>query len=39
MNPMYDHALHGNGPALQPPHDYYFLPRRAEQTEDQEDEE
>lgn len=25
--------------ALEPPDDYYFLPRGAEQTEDQEDEE
>ena len=39
MNPMYDLALDGYGPALEPPGDYYFLPRGAEQTEDQEDEE
>lgn len=39
MNPMYDLALDGYGPALEPPDDYYFLQRGAEQTEDQEDEE
>ena len=39
MNPMYDLSLDGYGPALEPPDDYYFLPRGAEQTEDQEDEE
>lgn len=39
MNPMYDLALDSYGPALEPPDDYYFLPRWAEQTEDQEDEE
>lgn len=39
MNPMYDLSLDGYGPALEPPDDYYFLPRGAEQTEDQDDEE
>lgn len=39
MNPMYDLALDGFVPALEPPDDYYFLQRGAEQTEDQEDEE
>ncbi len=27
MNPMYDLSLDGYGPALEPPDDYYFLPR------------
>lgn len=30
MNPMYDLALDGYGPPLEPPDDYYFLPRDAE---------
>lgn len=37
MNPMYDIALDGYGPTLEPPDDYYFLPREAEQNEDMED--
>lgn len=39
MNPMYDLALDGYGPPLEPPDDYYFLPQEEEQTEGQEDEE
>lgn len=39
MNQMYDLALDGYGRHLSRPDDYYFLPRGAEQTEDQEDEE
>lgn len=31
MNPMYDLALDSYGPPLEPPDDYYFLPRDAEQ--------
>lgn len=31
MNPMYDLALDGYGPPLEPPDDYYFLPRGEEQ--------
>jgi len=30
MNPMYNLALDGYGPPLEPPDDYYFLPRDAE---------
>lgn len=35
MNPMYDLALDGYGPPLEPPDNYYFLPR--EQEAEQED--
>ena len=44
MNPMYDLALDGYGPPLEPPDGYYFLPnaQMAEQAEreaaEQEDE-
>lgn len=37
--PASETHLDGYGPALEPPDDYYFLPRGTEQTEDQEDEE
>lgn len=30
MNPMYDTALDAYGPPLEPPDDYYFLPRSRE---------
>ena len=39
MNEMYSLDFDRYGPPLEPPDDYYFLPRGAEQTEDQEDEE
>lgn len=39
MNPMYDVALDGYAPALEPPDDYYFLPRWAEPDEEMEDDE
>ena len=35
MNPMYDLALDGYGPALEPPDDYYFADRE-ESAEDDE---
>lgn len=38
MTEMYDVALDGYGPPLEPPDDYYFLPRGAE-TEDADDDE
>lgn len=39
MNPMYDLSLDGYGPALEPPDDYYFLPRDAEQEGKDDDDE
>ena len=38
MNPMYDLALDGYGLPLEPPEDYYFLPREAEQEGETDDE-
>ncbi|MFR4644266.1 MAG: hypothetical protein ACLT8U_00430 [Faecalibacterium sp.] len=40
MNPMYDLALDGYGPPLEPPDNYYFLPREqeAEQKDPENDE-
>ena len=40
MNPMYDLALDGYGPPLEPPDNYYFLPREheAEQEDPENDE-
>ena len=35
MNPMYDRALDGYGPPLEPPDDYYFADRE-ESAEDDE---
>lgn len=34
MNPMHDLALDGYGPPLEPPDDYYFLPRGEEQEDE-----
>ena len=34
MNEMYSLTLDCYGPPLEPPDDYYFLPRDAEQEED-----
>lgn len=34
MNPMYNLALDGYGPPLEPPDDYYFLPRGEEQEDE-----
>lgn len=39
MNPMYDLALEGYGPPLEPPDDYYFLPRDAEQEDENDNDE
>ncbi len=39
MNPMYDLALDGYGPPLEPPDDYYFLPRDAEQEDENDNDE
>lgn len=39
MNPMYDLALDGYGPPLEPPDDYYFLPRNAEQEDENDNDE
>lgn len=39
MNPMYDLVLDGYGPPLEPPDDYYFLPRDAEQEDENDNDE
>lgn len=39
MNEMYDVALDGYGPPLEPPDDYYFLPRGVEPMEELNDDE
>lgn len=39
MNPMYDLALDGYGPPLEPPDDYYFLPCDAEQEDENDNDE
>lgn len=39
MNPMYDLALDGYGPPLEPPDDYYFLTRDAEQEDENDNDE
>lgn len=39
MNPMYDLTLDGYGPPLEPPDDYYFLPRDAEQEDENDNDE
>ena len=39
MNEMYDIALDGYGPPLEPPDDYYFLPREVESMEELNDDE
>lgn len=39
MNQMYDLVLDGYGLPLEPPDDYYFLPRGAEPDEEMEDNE
>lgn len=39
MNPMYDLALDGYDPPLEPPDDYYFLPRDAEQEDENDNDE
>lgn len=39
MNPMYNLALDGYGPPLEPPDDYYFLPRDAEQEDENDNDE
>ena len=36
MNPMYDLALDGYGPPLEPPDNYCFLPREQEDPENDE---
>ena len=38
MNEMYDIALDGYGLPLEPPDDYYFLPRNTEQEDGEDDE-
>ena len=39
MTEMYDVALDGYAPPLEPPDDYYFLPRWKQEQEDAEDDE
>ena len=38
MNELYSIDLDTYGPSMEPPDDYYFLPRWAEQEEDHDDE-
>ena len=39
MNPMYDLALDGYGPPLEPPDNYYFAPDREPKEEELTDDE
>ncbi len=39
MTEMYDVALDGYGPPLEPPDDYYFLPQWEQEQEDADDDE